>query len=78
MALQVNYFSKVKLFNIAELTFYYVEVNVIKPEGKWSNREQGMNAWTCLCCKRVGWFTIWGERPIKLSNSWFSAKYVYA
>jgi len=27
-----------------------------------------------MCSKTLGWFVIRGERPIKLGNSWFSAK----
>ena len=27
-----------------------------------------------MCSKTLRWFVIRGERPIKLKNSWFSAK----
>jgi len=29
------------------------------------------------CCKILGWIVIRGERLIKLSDSWFSAKSMY-
>ena len=52
-----------------------------KPEAKWANHEQVENNfnklledWTGECGKILGWFVIRGERLIKLSDSWFSAK----
>jgi len=32
--------------------------------------------WTRECCKILGWLVIRGERPIKVSDSWFSAKII--
>jgi len=33
-----------------------------------------LEGWIYVCCKILKWLVISGERPIKLSNSWFSAK----
>lgn len=54
-------------------------VALIKPEIKWSNREQAellcrLEGRTRVCCNILGWFAIRGESPIKLEDSWFSAK----
>lgn len=58
-------------------------VKKIKPETKWSNYEQTDWNWenffegrTCVCCNILRWLVIRGERPIKLRDSWFSAKFM--
>jgi len=33
-----------------------------------------MKDWIGVCGKILKWFVARGERPIKLRNSWFSAK----
>ncbi len=54
-------------------------VELIKPEIKWSNCEQAellyrLEGRTRVCCNILGWVAIRGESPIKLEDSWFSAK----
>jgi len=51
-------------------------VKKIRPETKWSNHEQTIIGRTCVCCNILRWFVIRGERPIKLRDSWFSAKFI--
>ena len=55
------------------------KVTIIRPETSRSNYEQveggeRLEDWTRECCKILGWFVVRGERPIKVSDSWFSAK----
>jgi len=58
------------------------EVSYIRPEAKWSNYEQAdyiraiYEGRTCECCKILGWLVVRGDKPIKLGDSWFSAKYI--
>ena len=56
-------------------------VSKIRPETKWSNHEQvEFNVAILIgrpnpCMQKIlGWFVVRGERPIKLRDSWFSAK----
>jgi len=51
-------------------------VKKIRPETKWSNYEQTNKGRTCVCCNMLRWFVIRGERPSKLRDSWFSAKFM--
>jgi len=60
-------------------------VSLIKPEGKWSNREQSDGhlknvSKLELVSVEKDWedLRFRGERSIKLSDSWFFAKYVWA
>ena len=54
-----------------------------KPEAKWSTHGQVAKFFfedladrTCECCKILEWSVGRGDKPIKLSDSWFSAKYI--
>ncbi len=51
-------------------------VKKIRPETKWSNYEQTNKGRTYVCSNILRWFVIRGERPIKLRDSWFSAKFI--
>ncbi len=56
------------------------KVIFIRPETNRSNYEQVegnlLEDWTHECCKILGWFVVRGERPFKVSDSWFSAKII--
>jgi len=53
----------------------------IRPETKWTTLEQAemcfyIKGRTRDCCNSLRWFVGRGDSPVKLSNSWFSAKYI--
>jgi hypothetical protein len=56
------------------------EVIFIRPEASRSNYGQAdkfnFKGWTRECCKILRWSVIRGERLIKASDSWFSAKII--
>jgi len=57
-----------------------LKVFIIRPETSRSNYEQAegfnLEGRTRECCKILRGLVIRGERPIKISDSWFSAKII--
>ena len=56
-----------------------MKVTFITPEANRSNYGQAniyFEGRTRNCCTSLGWPVIRGERPIKISDSWFSTKII--
>ena len=63
------------------MSFFYAQTIVLvrkkKPETKRPNVSKGLAQSRCCCISLVIAY-VSGEIPIKLRDSWFPAKYVYA
>jgi len=63
------------------MSFFYAQTHVLvyekKPETKRPNVSKGSAQSRCCCISLVIAY-VSGEIPIKLRDSWFPAKYVYA
>jgi len=68
---------------VAKASFKLALVSMKRPETRWSSRGQTDNRLTRLfegrtriCCNRLGWASVSGEKPNEPWDSWFFAKYI--